>query len=224
MVFVKTVDPDLVIKASTSGARIIYDPIDNFAYAERLKWQHWFYFVGTVIAYNEEMAGFLKAWFKKTTIIHHQWDERLKDSPQAPMNAFKAAYIGHDFNCSSIVPGSGVAMITDTQAMIRWANNFNCHVSVRNTGSLESKMKPATKVSLAAAVGAVIITSPDNSVVELLPKEYPYWCPTIDSFPTVLEKAKAEFNGPIWKNALAMLRDVKDKTSIESVARLYEGI
>lgn len=224
VVFVKDANPDLVEKASAAFCEIVYDPIDTFAYAERLRHKDWFGMVNTVIAYNEEMAGFLKAWFKRVVIIPHHWDARLKDSPQAAMKSFKPAYIGHSFNCPLIVSGSGVAMITDTSDMLGWANNFNCHVSVRNTGSLESKMKPATKVSLAAAVGAVIITSPDASVVELLPKKYPYWCASIDRFPKVLQKAKDEFGGPVWEDALAILKEVKDKTSIETVARLYEGI
>jgi len=49
IVFVKGADPDLVIRASTSGCKIIYDPIDTFAYPDRQKGQHCYYFVDRVI-------------------------------------------------------------------------------------------------------------------------------------------------------------------------------
>lgn len=222
IVFVKSADPDLVIKASTSDCKIIYDPIDTFAYADRHGWKHWYYFVDTCIAYNEEMALFLKAWFKHVVIIPHQWDARLKTASPVPMDKFRPAYIGHSFNCPSIVPAHGVAMIIDPAEMLASTNKYNCHVSVRDKGSLESKMKPATKVSLAAAVGAVIITSPDASVVELLPADYPYWCSSIAQFPKVLDKARDEFGGEVWNRALEMLADVRNKTSIEAIAERYK--
>jgi len=140
----------------------------------------------------------------------------------AKHDEFRPAYIGYWFNCQSGVPHCGVTCVNDPKDMLRALPEFNCHVSLRDTDSLQSKMKPATKVANAAAVGAVCITSPDASVIELLPKEYPYWCGTLSSFPKVLEKAKDDFNGPIWEKALEMMDDVKDKTSLERVAKLYD--
>lgn len=222
VVFVKDANPLVVRQAKESGCKVVYDPIDTFAYPERLKYKDWFKDVDTCIAYNKEMAGFLKSWFKNVVIIPHHWDARINS--KCEMDKFRPGYIGHSFNCPSIVSGSGVAMISDPKDMMGWAANFNCHISIRNTGSLESKMKPATKVSLAAAVGAVIITSPDASVVELLPKEYPYWCSSIAQFPKILDMAKNEFGTFTWCRALEMLADVRNKTSIDAVSNLYQQL
>lgn len=224
VVFVKDANPSLVDRAKFLECTIVYDPIDNFAYSERIKYNSWFKDVDICIAYNEEMARFLKYWFKKVVIIPHQWDARLKTVGHVLMDNFRPAYIGHSFNCPSIVPENGVAMITDPAEMLDSVNKYNCHVSVRDTGSLQSKMKPATKVSLASAVGAVIITSPDASVVDLLPADYPYWCSSIDQFPKILDKARDEFGGVVWNRALEMLADVREKTSIEAVAKLYQQL
>lgn len=222
VVFVKEADPDLVIKASTDGARIIYDPIDQFAYKERLGWKHWYYFVDTVICYSEEMEKLALGWFKKTVIIPHQWDARLTDT--APVDRFRPGYIGRTFNCQHAILGSGIGVISEPSDMLQWASSFNCHVSIREPDSLEAKCKPATKVATAAAVGAVIITSKDSATRALLPDSYPYWCESVSAFPDVLDKAKAEFNGPEWNKALEMMDDVKDKTSLETVARKYNDL
>lgn len=219
VVFVKEVDPDLVIKASTQGAKIIYDPIDKFAYKERHGWQHWYYFVDEVICFNEKMAEVLKQWFKSTVIIPHQWDARL--NAQAQMHTFLPAYIGHGFNCPPIVPWCDVSMICAPELMLDVAPTFNCHVSIRDPSTLQSMMKPATKVSLAAAIGAVCITTRDESVIELLPDDYPYWCESTKEFEGILRKAASEFKGPEWNRALEMMRAVKDTTSIDAIAKRY---
>lgn len=224
IVFVKDANPYYVKKAKEQGCKIVYDPIDQFAYSDRLRWKDWYGTVDTAIAYNEEMAGFLKMWFKDIVIIPHQWDNRLSMYPQAEHDSFKPAYIGYQFNCPPIVAKHGVTMVHDLDQMIPRAHEFNCHVSIREPDSLESKMKPATKVVTAAAVGAVIITTPDASARELLPRDYPYWCMTVDSFPKILEKAKKEFGTEVWDKALKIMDEVKDKTSIYAIAEKYKNL
>lgn len=219
VVFVKEADASLVVKAKEQGAKIVYDPIDKFAYIERHGHIHWYVMVDEVICFNKTMAEYLKQWFKSTVIIPHQWDARLK--AQAQMVSFIPGYIGHGFNCPPIVPWCDVSMVCAPELMLSAAPAFNCHVSIRGHDKLQAQMKPATKVSLAASVGAVCITSRDDSVIELLPDDYPYWCDSSDDFQSVLHRAARDFQGPEWNKALRMLAVVKEKTSLDTVANLY---
>lgn len=219
VVFVKDANPQLVKRASEAGCRIVYDPIDTFAYKERFVQKEWFKYVNTCITYNKDMAKFLLNWFPETKIIPHQWDARIQD--QCDMGEFHPAYIGRGFNCPEVVAKSGITLVTDPDEMVEFADAFNCHVSVRTPGSPESLMKPATKLVTAAAVGAVIVTTPDSSVKELLPINYPYVCFRLDEFPRILDKARHDFGGPVWEFARCQMADLKDRTSLSVISKLY---
>lgn len=222
VIFVKDANSDLVFEAARQGARIVYDPIDTFAYPDRVRYKTWYGCVDTVICFNRKMADSLNRWFSEAAIIPHQWDARIEGT--ANMDMFRPVYIGYKFNWPSMVQTHGIQMICEPEVMLQAAPEFNCHVSIREPGSSQAMMKPATKVSIAAAVGAVCITTPDESMVELLPKEYPYWCMTVDSFPKILEKAKDEFNGPVWNRALEIMAEVKEKTSLNTISEKYKHL
>jgi hypothetical protein len=217
VVFVKEVDTVLINHAHTCGCHIIYDPIDTYAYAERQKWKDWMPYVDTVIAYNQVQANIYKNWFRNVVIIPHQWDARLDKS--CSQDAFKVAYIGHSFNATDVVKDSGIDMVTVPEKMLDAMSEYNCHVSIRD--SVQAKMKPATKIANAAAVGAVIITSLDASAKELLPINYPYWCWEPENFERVLNNAREDFGGSTWNLAREMMAEVKEKTSLDTVADMY---
>lgn len=218
VIFVKDAKPELVYQAKEAYCKIVYDPIDTFAYPDRQKWHDWFGLVDTVIAYNQAQATIYEKWFRSSVIIPHQWDVRL-DGLDCSHDVFRPAYIGYSFNCPLLVQNSGIDIVSNPEFMLQAMPDFNCHVSIRE--SIHGKMKPATKVSCAAAVGAVIITTPDASVRELLPNDYPYWCNGVSDFSNMLYKAKEEFNTSTWDKARSMMAEVKKKTSLDTIAGLY---
>jgi hypothetical protein len=218
VVFVKNAKPELVRKAHLSGCKVIFDPIDQFAYIERHTPKDWYEFVDCAIAYNKPQAElYRRKWFKDAVVIPHQWDIRLANVA-CRHDEFRPGYIGYSFNVSSDI-ANVLPCVTEPSEMLKAMPSFNCHVSIRD--GLQSYMKPATKLVNAAAVGAVCITTRDASVIELLPEDYPYWCSGVDDFPTVLERAKNEFNGPVWGKAREMMLGVKQKTSLDEIAKLY---
>lgn len=221
VIFVKDAHPELVKKAKDRGCRIVYDPIDTYAYRDRGKTQPWHSSVDVCIAYSVAQKHFLKLYFKEVVIIPHQWDSVL-DGEFCEYDEFRPVYIGHGFNCHPCV--QGVPLITNVDEMMPAAKQFNCHVTVRESDSLQALMKPATKVSTAAAVGAVCITTKDSATQWLLPVDYPYWLESPANFHKVLKQVEREFGGDRWNEALKMMEEVRVKTSVREVAKLYQSL
>lgn len=221
VVFVKDAKPELVKLAKDAGCKVVYDCLDTFAYKDRFYKRDWFDLVDTAIVYSKAMGDALSVWFSEYKVIPHQWDYRIQP---CKATEFKPAYIGHRFNCPGVILESDIDLVTDPAEMVEWADHYNCHVSFRQQGSQEALFKPATKVSVAAAVGGIIITSPDAAVKELLPLNYPYVCYRLDEFPRILDKAKHDFGGSIWEFARCQMEEVKAKTSLEVIAKQYERL
>lgn len=218
VVFVKDAKPELVEKAKKQGCKIVFDPIDTFAYPERARILPWHSMVDVAIAYNPAQKNMLLRWFKDVAIIPHQWDISL-DGHFCKMDEFCPAYIGHGFNMDSHI--RDVAVISDTNEMIEMAPEFNCHVTVREKDSYQAMMKPATKLVTAAAVGAVCLTTKDASAYWLLPDDYPYWIDKPEDFSRVLAQAEREFGGEKWNTAIEMMEKVRDRTGLSEIANLY---
>ncbi len=221
VVFVKDANPELVKQAKSAGCRVVYDPIDTFAYAERSKHKPWHDLVDVCIAYNPNQKAMLRLWFKEVVIIPHQWDMAL-DGEFCDYDEFKPAYIGHGFNCHPSI--QGIPMITHTDEMMSVAKDYNCHVTIRDKDSLQALHKPATKVVTAAAVGAVVVTTKDPSATWLLSVDYPYWADSPENFLPVLKQAEREFGGERWNLAQRMMEVVRVITSVKEVAKLYSMI
>lgn len=218
VVFVKDAIPGLVQMAKYSDCTVVYDPIDTFAYPERAQIKPWHSLVDIVIAYNPVQKVFYQRWFNNVVIIPHQWDIAL-DGMFCEYDRFKPAYIGYAFNRHQTI--HDVDLITDPKDMLPMAPRYNCHLTIRDTDSYQSVHKPATKLSTAAAVGAVCLTTKDHSAQWLLPEDYPYWVNNPQDVTSVLAQAEKEFCTDKWNEALAILAGVRNKTSLREIAKLY---
>lgn len=224
-IFVKNAIADEVQFAHSTGCKIVYDPVDTFAYPERHIRHDWHTLVDTVIAYNETQTH----WFREnffpqaaSIIIPHQWDSRM-DKMICPQDRFRAAYIGQDFNAP--LPVDGVARITDSNCMLAWAGHFNCHVdSLRDPGSLEAMHKPATKIATAAAVGAVIITTPTGNAMALLGHDYPFYVSNATELPEMIAHIRTTFGNKEWIDARKIMHSVRDALAPEIIAKIYHQI
>ncbi|HEY0781638.1 MAG TPA: hypothetical protein VGE98_04220, partial [Thermoanaerobaculia bacterium] len=77
------------------------------------------------------------------------------------------------------------------------------------------------KVSTAACA-ANLVTSRDVSTVELLGDDYPFYCEATEAgLLAGIETARQAFGGADWRRGLERMREVRERTKIERIARDY---
>ena len=163
--------------------------------------------------------------------IPHIWDPRLKSfqrNLEKDGYKFRLGYIGkfdnrHDRGNLPYKDISDLNLVTKMDdSLLKLAKNYTCHYSIRLENTLEYMYKPCTKVALASAVNSNIIHSRDKSLEGILPNDYPYLTDTdINSVKKMVEYAKETFNSEIWNTGLDMMKEVKHKTSVETVCNNY---
>jgi len=158
-------------------------------------------------------------WARFTT-IYQQWDPRYGPH-RVPRYPTRSSPSGT--RCSIPFWGEvfGVAFVEVGDWFVL-ARGFNARVSIRLPGR-EWRYKPGAKVATAAACGAVLLTTRDCSAVELLGEDYPFYTrgPGREDVLEAVARAREELGGPAWREALERLREVKERTSLERVARQY---
>lgn len=200
-------------KAKQAGARVIFDPVDLYAYDNRP-------LIGgkapdIVVAYSERAMGVYAGMFPNADfmLVPHNWDDRIEG--EAPQDEFRAGYIGLPMNLHEAIPAE---IVGDLEVMREALPRFNCHVA-EHYGARSMLFKPATKVASAAAVGANIVTHRSAAAMELLGEDYPFFAD--GTLTEGLERARAAFGGPEWERGLQIMRRVKERTSLQAVADLY---
>jgi hypothetical protein len=216
VILVKYADAELVKTAKKLGNTIVYDVVDhlckdgvNCMFSDLVD----ILLVPNRVCIRYYSTIFANAEFK---VIPHQWDNRLICDPN--YDEFRVGYIGEELNLSERrFTGPKVTVASE---MIPMASKFNCHLSLPARMAKIAMLKPATKISTAAAVGANVIAFPDPSALEILPEDYPFYC---NGDPMeAIDRAKSLFNSPVWHKGLEMMVKVKEQTSIASIAALYD--
>jgi hypothetical protein len=214
---VKDARRDLVLEAKARGNEVIFDPVDLHCYDGRKC--PFADLVDTLIVPNRACEAYYRPLYPKAgfAVIPHQWDHRLK--VQAPQDTLRAAYIGNPFNRPKEWTGERV---TDLEKMLDAAPRYNLHIGLNQRQETHILLKPSLKVSTAAAVGANVVSYPDPGVLELVGTDYPFLVRD-DPAEAILE-AEASFGSVAWRRGLATMGDVRQRTSIEAVAALYERL
>jgi len=120
-----------------------------------------------------------------------------------------------------IVVFAGFKQRDEAIKYFRKALDYNCHLSVRDPGK-EFLYKPNCKVVTAAVCDANLVSTRDESTVELLGPDYPYYAdPTVESLTAAIDKARTTFRGPEWKRGLEVMRELKERTRIERIVDDY---
>lgn len=218
VVFVKEADRGLVLDAKDRGCRVILDVIDYYCYKAR---ECLFAdLVDVLIIPNHASIAWYAERFPKAryAVIPHQWDYRIKG--QAQQIRYAPGYIGKGFNfCTE---GWDGATVFDSTKHLEAAPLFNLHLALQRRDERVALLKPATKVSTAAAVGANVLTYRDPSAVELLGPDYPFYVDSDQK--AAIRMARESFGGKDWKRGRERMKEVRERTSLQAVAALYRRL
>lgn len=221
LVFIKTSRLDHLLLARARGNRLVLDVQDTVVFKRRIK-NRWL-FDSLIFKNRRQLADFGRPGRRggADRLIYHQWDPRYSPN-QAPRDRLAVGYLGLPRSLELWGELPGVECVQD--GYFDAARRFNCHLSVRNPGR-EILYKPNCKVSTAAACGAGLITTRDQSTVELLGEDYPYYCePDRGSILAAIERARLSFGSAEWHAALDRLRTVREETRIDRVLDEYESL
>ena len=196
------------------------DVQDTVVFKRRIK-SRWAF---DALIFRSEMAArdFSRAGYPDT-VIHHHWDERYAPH-SAPLDRLRLGYLGEPRSLDLWGDLPNVECVPEAHWFDR-APHFNCHLSIRREGR-EWKYKPNCKVSTAAVCGAALITTRDETSVELLGADYPFYCADSgrDEVARVIAEAERELGGPRWQLALERLSRVRELTSMARELDDYEAL
>jgi hypothetical protein len=215
LVFVKTSKlPDLLL-ARRRGNRTLLDVQDTVVFKRGIK-NRWLY--DGLIFKNERQLRDFGDRRRLCRVIYHQWDPRYVGN-RIGDREFRIAYLGLSRSLSLWGALPGVDYFDGDY--FRRALDYNCHLSVRDPGK-EFLYKPNCKVVTAAACDANLVSTRDESTVELLGADYPYYAdPTVESLAGAVDKARSTFRGPEWKRGLEVMKALKERTRIERIVDDY---
>ena len=218
LVFIKTSRLDHLVLARRRGNRLVLDVQDTVVFKRWIK-NRWL-FDALILKSRRQLADFGRQG-RADCLIYHQWDPRYELS-RAPQDRLRLGYLG--LSRSLTLWGQLPAVECVDHDYFAAAHRFNCHFSIREPGR-EFLYKPNCKVSTAAACGANLITTRDESTVELLGEDYPFYCePERSSILAAIERARESFGSPAWHQGLERMRQVREITSIGRVLDDYEAL
>lgn len=157
-------------------------------------------------------------------VIPHQWDMRNENTPiPNVINLSKAAYIGTVFSGLQLNFNSlkdYIDVYNEPHDVNKYHSQYNIQVSFRKKNNLDFLYKPSTKLAMASSFGAILLTSNEPSVVDIVGDAYNFY---INSEEDIIEKIKylqnisqQEFNY-YRQNAL----NIKNYLSPKENARRY---
>lgn len=219
LVFIKTSRLDHLLLARARGNRLVLDVQDTVVFKRRIKNRR--LFDALILKNRRQLADFRRSGRRGRLdrVIYHQWDPRYSLN-RAPGDRLALAYLGLARSLELWGQLPGIEYVND--GYFDQAARFNCHFSIRLPGR-EFLYKPNCKVSTAAACGANLITTRDESTVELLGDDYPFYCePEPESILAAIERARVSFGSAEWQAGLERMLAVRELTHIERVLDDYE--
>ncbi len=215
LVFIKTSKIGDLLAARRRGNRLVLDLHDTLVFKRRIK-NAWL-FDGVMFRNRRQFEDYRHP-DRRDVLIYQQWDPRYRPH-RASGDGLRVCYLGDPRSLELWGRLPGVDLIVDD--FFRRALDYDCHLSVRQPGR-EFRYKPSTKVNTAAACKAVVVTTRDASAEELLGPDYPFYVGhTRAAVEAGLARARAARGGPDWRRALAILAEVRERTSTERIVGEY---
>jgi hypothetical protein len=225
LVFIKTSRWLDLWRARRRGNAVILDVQDTICFKRRIKnarlWD------GLIFKSQRALDDFATDR-SQSVVLYHQWDPRYRPH-EAGVEKLKVAYLGHrrslkrwgEFPEIDCIDEDALRAIGRYGDLMTAALPYNCHFSIREE-EREFLYKPNAKVSTAAACDVNLITTPDAISVELLGPEYPYYTDVSPaSIARVMAKARETLGGPVWRQGLEKMAEVRERTKIERIAKDY---
>jgi hypothetical protein len=193
------------------------------------------HFDGLIASSLTQMEHLSARSSKPVFLIHHHVDVRLPSSTKAWDRA-RVAYFGELANTWHVDSlGDRVDFISiDTKGAvdISWARHlpyYNVHYCLRRARDIDG-FKPATKLFVAASLGAtVIVESGNEEARRLLPKDYPYFADTVDlsQVRRVIDHAIATFGKEEWvyaKAALGSIHCYRQEPILDAIEDMMQSV
>ena len=164
-------------------------------------------------------------------LIHHHVDPRLPAVAGKWMRA-RIGYFGelsNTWHVDTLCRRVDFISVNTTNALdIAWARHlpyYNVHYCLRRTRTIDG-FKPATKIFIAASLGAPVIVERSNDEARrLLPPDYPYFAgsPELSDVSCVIDRVAATFGKDEWAHAAAAVAAI-DCYRRETVLDAVEGM
>jgi hypothetical protein len=159
-------------------------------------------------------------------VVYSYCDEIAYSSNQVPPSKLKPVYIGR------MAGAAGVHIVPEVVCL--WVGiglqerflpslNYNCHFSVRQGPLQDSQYKPMSKLTTAAQCLAPLVTTKEQSSVEILPQDYPYWIEQ-NQVTEAWAKVKGTFEAKEWYYALSLMKDLQGHYTAARYVHLLEHL
>lgn len=227
-VFVKHIEHDEAARAAEQGNIVVYDIVDKFIFHDFSRYdpdevRGYFSMVDAAVHPNSYSKRRFAGYFPSgclNTVIHHHWDarfsERLERIRAATPYRFRLGYIGDPDNF--LHAPEAVVPVFDFKRQTELCPLFTCHFTARKEGGPAALFKPGTKLSIAASVDANVVTTRDESALELLGPDYPFLAPWDEAgISETVAYARESFGGKAWTRGLEIMRELKERTSLSAV-------
>jgi len=171
---------------------LVYDVIDNFCFSHT----NIFYNIGLVDQYkhldiiihtNSYSKNKIEEYLPnvKHIVIPHQWDiDNENISLPDTVNTNIASYIGGlgGFQLNKKILDGYVNVFDNTLNGNDQHTKYNIHSSFRASNTLDYLYKPCTKLAVASCFGAILLTSREESVVDIIGESYEFYIHNEDDF------------------------------------------
>jgi hypothetical protein len=179
-----------------------------------------------LIVYSQRVKAVLDGYFKAVDVrvIHHQWDREYNffgDLKREIRKNSRVIYSGtrDGFQLEQSEFSRHVDFVFNTKEKSTQLK-YRHHISFRHSNSLHSLFKPAAKLATASAVKALLFTSEDASVRDILGSSWPLYFSSRGEF---LEKYDHLMRAPdLETSLLAYVENViRQKLSPENIANEF---
>jgi len=220
----KSARPDDLAALRRRGNLLAFDVVDEEPPAHLLEPQD-VLVAASITAFIELPRAFPS---HDVRLVNHHVDPRITAHPIIPpIDRLRMAYFGELVNAmlspriSERLEPVAIDTSRPDSAWIEALPHYNCHYAVRATRDLDHH-KPFLKGFTAAHCSSnVVIQATNSEAVHWLGEDYPFFIrgeATEATILAMLERVSDSFGGAEWQHGLAVMRDVRERTTPSRIA------
>lgn len=174
-----------------------------------------------------EKFGELFKYPEKNIVIYHHWDNRLSNITISDNGDVKIGYFGTIKKCHlykkindiefNIFDGNGF------EKSLNLYERYNVHYVIKPPKQ-ENLIQSMIKLANASLLSCPVICVNEKQYHELLTEDYPYYCLSHNrqDILNTIELIRETYKKDEWFKAVEILKEVKNKTSIENAIKNYK--